>query len=165
MSVFGGLLETKEDLLHLPDGRTIRRLRTPHPNGVIFAFEDVSDRLATMRRLNELMSMQQNILDNLNDSVLIFAPNRRLKFFNRAYLRLWGLDFDKLQDEPKIEEVIGLQKLFFSNVDDWTAFKQSMLDNIMSGRRFNLLRDDDKTLAVSPLIFYDGSVMITYTVK
>ena len=165
MSIFGGLLETKEDLLHLPDGRTIRRLRTPHPNGVIFAFEDVSDRLATMRRLNDLMSMQQNILDNLTDSVLIFGPNQRLKFYNRAYLKLWGLDFDKLQDEPKLEEVIGLQKLFFSNIDSWDSFKKSMLDNIISGRRFNLLRDDNKTLAVSPLIFYDGSVMVTYTVK
>lgn len=165
MSIFGGLLETKEDLLHLPDGRTIRRLRTPHPNGVIFAFEDVSDRLATMRRLNDLMSMQQNILDNLTDSVLIFGPNQRLKFYNRAYLKLWGLDFDKLQDEPKLEEVIGLQKLFFSNIDSWDSFKKSMLDNIISGRRFNLLRDDNKTLYVSPLIFYDGSVMVTYTVK
>ncbi len=165
MSIFGGLLETKEDLLHLPDGRTIRRLRTPHPNGVIFAFEDVSDRLATMRRLNDLMSMQQNILDNLTDSVLIFGPNQRLKFYNRSYLKLWGLDFDKLQDEPKLEEVIGLQKLFFSNIDSWDSFKKSILDNIMSGRRFNLLRDDNKTLYVSPLIFYDGSVMVTYTVK
>ena len=40
-----------------------------------------------------------------------------------------------------------------------------MLENIRQGRRFNLLRDDNKTLAVSPLIFYDGSVMVTYTVK
>ena len=165
MSVFGGLLNTKEDLLHLPDGRTIRRLRTPHPNGVIFAFEDVSDRLATMRRLNDLTAIQQNILDNLNDSVTIFGTNQRLKFYNRAYLKLWSLDFDKLQDEPKLDEVIGLQKLFFSNIDDWEAFKKRMMDNILAGRRFNLLRDDNANLAVSPLIFYDGSVMITYTLK
>ena len=165
MSVFGGFIETKEDLLHLPDGRTIRRLRTPHPNGVIFAFEDVSDRLATMRRLNDLTSMQQSILDNLSDSVLIFGPHQRLKFYNRSYLKLWGLDFERLQDEPKLDEVISLQKLFFSNVDDWAAFKNSIMDNIMSGRRFNLLRDDNTDLAVSPLIFYDGSLMITYTVK
>ncbi len=165
MSVFGGLLNTKEDLLHLPDGRTIRRLRTPHPNGVIFAFEDVSDRLATMRRLNDLTAMQQNILDNLNDSVIIFGTNQRLKFYNRAYLKLWSLDFDKLQDEPKLDEVIGLQKLFFSNIDDWGDFKKKMMDNILAGRRFNLLRDDNANLAVSPLIFYDGSVMITYTLK
>ena len=165
MSVFGGLLNTKEDLLHLPDGRTIRRLRTPHPNGVIFAFEDVSDRLATMRRLNDLTAIQQNILDNLNDSVIIFGTNQRLKFYNRAYLKLWSLDFDKLQDEPKLDEVIGLQKLFFSNIYDWEAFKKRMMDNILAGRRFNLLRDDNANLAVSPLIFYDGSVMITYTLK
>ena len=165
MSVFGGLLNTKEDLLHLPDGRTIRRLRTPHPNGVIFAFEDVSDRLATMRRLNDLTAIQQNILDNLNDSVIIFGTNQRLKFYNRAYLKLWSLDFDKLQDEPKLDEVIGLQKLFFSNIDDWEAFKKRMMDNILAGRRFNLLRDDNANLAVLPLIFYDGSVMITYTLK
>jgi PAS domain-containing protein len=164
-AVFSGLLETKEDLLHLPDGRTIRRLRTPHPNGVIFAFEDVSDRLATMRRLNDLTSIQQSILDNLNDAVVIFGANQRLKFFNSAYLKLWGLDYEKLTDEPKLDAVISWQKLFFSDVDDWNEFKKSMMVNIMDERKFNLSRDDNVNIAVSPLIFYDGSIMITYTVK
>ena len=163
--VFKVLLETKEDLLHLPDGRTIRRLRTPHPNGVIFAFEDVSDRLATMRRLNDLTSMQQNILDNLSDSVVIFGANQRLKFYNRSFLKLWSLDFEKVQDEPKLDKIISYQKLFFSNIDDWENFKKSMLSNIMDSRKFNLIRDDDVSISVSPLIFYDGSIMLTYTVK
>lgn len=165
MAVFSGLWGTREDLLHLPDGRTIRRFRTPHPNGVIFAFEDVSDRLATMRRLNDLTAAQQAILDNLSDSVLIFGVNQRLKFYNRAYLKLWSLDFDKMQDEPKLDKLVSYQKLFFSNVDDWEAFKQSMMNNITQGRKFNLLRDDNVNIVVSPLIFYDGSIMITYTVQ
>lgn len=163
--IFRGLLETKEDLLHLPDGRTIRRLRTPHPNGIIFAYEDVSDRLATMRRLNELTSIQQNILDNLTDSVVIFGSNQRLKFYNKAYLKLWSTDYDKMQDEPKLTEVISWQKLFFSNIDDWSAFEKTMLANIREGRKFDLLRDDDIHILVAPLIFYDGSIMITYTKK
>ena len=149
----------------MPDGRTIRRLRTPHPNGVIFAFEDVSDRLATMRRLNDLTSMQQNILDNLSDSVVIFGANQRLKFYNRSFLKLWSLDFEKVQDEPKLDKIISYQKLFFSNIDDWENFKKSMLSNIMDSRKFNLIRDDDVSISVSPLIFYDGSIMLTYTVK
>ncbi|MBP5352802.1 MAG: PAS domain-containing protein [Alphaproteobacteria bacterium] len=165
LQVFETLLETKEDLLHLPDGRTIRRLRTPHPKGVIFAFEDVSDRLATMRRLNDLTSMQQNILDNLNDAVVIFGSNRRLKFYNRSYLKLWQVDIAKMQDEPKLEQIISYQNLFFSNVDDWPAFEKTMLANIAEGRQFDLLRDDNVSIAVSPLIFYDGSIMITYTKK
>ena len=165
MSIFDNLLEPKEDLLHLSDGRTIRRLRAPHPNGVIFAYEDVSDRLATMRRLNELTSMQQNILDNLTDSVVIFGANQRLKFYNKAYLKLWSIDFVKLQDEPKLEEIIAYQKLFFSNVEDWDSFRQSMIANITEGRKFNLSRDDNVKIDVSPQIFYDGSIMITYTIK
>lgn len=165
MSIFGNLFDTKEDLLHLPDGRTIRRFRSPHPNGVIFAFEDVSDRLATMRRLNDLTSIQQDILDNLSDSVVIFGANQRLKFYNRSYLKLWGIDHHKVQDEPKLERVISQQKLFFSNIDDWDGFKSSMINNITEGRKFSLTRDDDSKIDVSPHVFYDGSVMITYTKK
>ena len=163
--VFNGLIDTKEDLLHLPDGRTIRRLRTSHPNGIIFAYEDVSDRLATTRRLNELTAVQQNILDNLSDAVIIFGANHRLKFYNRAYLKLWGLNIEKMQDEPKIEELISYQKLFFSNVDDWQTFRSAMLDNIMQNRKFTIMRDDNAEIFVSPQTFYDGSVMVTYSKK
>ena len=165
LSVFSGLVDTKEDLLHLPDGRTIRRLRTQHPNGVIFAFEDVSDRLATTRRLNDLTSLQQNILDNLTDSVVIYGANQRLKFYNRAYLRLWGLNVEKMQDEPKIEEIISYQKLFFSNIDDWDSFRKAMFDNIMQNRKFTVVRDDSAEIAVLPQTFYDGSIMVTYSKK
>ncbi len=165
MFVFKGLIDTKEDLLHLPDGRTIRRLRTSHPNGIIFAYEDVSDRLATTRRLNELTSVQQNILDNLSDAVIIFGANHRLKFFNRSYLKLWGLNIEKMQDEPKIDELINYQKLFFSDIDDWKNFCSTMVDNIMENRKFTITRDDKAEIFVSPQTFYDGSIMITYSKK
>ena len=163
--VFKGLIDTKEDLLHLPDGRTIRRLRTSHPNGIIFAYEDVSDRLATTRRLNELTSVQQSILDNLNDSVVIFGANHRLKFYNRAYLKLWGLNIEKMQDEPKIEELVAYQKLFFSDVDDWENFSSTMIANILENSKFTMVRDDGVEIVVSPQTFYDGSVMVTYSKK
>ncbi len=165
LSVFNRLWKMRDDLLPLPDGRTIHRFRMPHPNGVIFAFEDVSDRLATMRRLNDLTEMQQGILDNLTDAVIIFGPNQRLKFYNRAYLKLWSLDYDKMQDEPKMDDVITYQKLFFSNIPEWNDFRQTMLTMIMEGRKFTLTRDDNAEISVSPQIFYDGSIMLTYTAK
>lgn len=165
LSIFGNLWETKEDLMHLPDGRTIRRFRSPHPNGVIFAFEDVSDRLATMRRLNELTDMQKSMLDNLNDAVVIFGANQRLKSYNKSFLKLWSINIDKMQDEPKLDTVLSYQKLFFSNIDDWNEFKQNMIAYITEGRKFELRRDDDADIVVSPMIFFDGSIMITYTKK
>ena len=118
-----------------------------------------------MRRLDELTSVQQDVLDNLSDSVVIFGANQRLKFYNRSYLRLWGLNDEKMQDEPKLEDIISMQKLFFSNVDDWKVFKDTMLSGILSGQKFTLSRDDKTELNVSPAVFYDGSIMITYTKK
>lgn len=89
---FSTIIEPKEDLLHLPNGNTIRRVRAPHPmGGLIFAFEDVSDRLATRRAYNSLLAVQQEVLDNLFDGVVIFGSNGRLKFYNQAYLKLWSL--------------------------------------------------------------------------
>ena len=113
LKLFDKLIESKEDLLHIPDGRTIKRVVCLHPNGLIFAFEDVSDKLAATRMINELMSVQQNILDNINDAVLIFSPNQKLKYFNRSYIKLWKADAVKLQDMPSINDVLQMQKKHF----------------------------------------------------
>ena len=69
-----------------------------------------------------------------------------------------------MEDEPKLETVVEQQKLFFSNIDDWQNFKQAILQNIMSGQQFELVRDDKVKIKVSPRIFYDRSVMVTYTI-
>lgn len=124
---FSAIIEPKEDMLHLPDGRTFRRVRAPHPmGGLVFAFEDVSDRLATRRAYNSLLSVQQEILDNLFDPVLIFGSNGRLNFFNRAYLDMWKVDEIKLQNDPGIDEIIESQAKFFGNVDDWPLLKKTL---------------------------------------
>lgn len=51
--------------------------------GLIFAFEDVSDRLAHPAAYNSLLAVQQEVLDNLFDGVVIFGSNGRLKFYNQ----------------------------------------------------------------------------------
>lgn len=83
--------------------------------GLIFAFEDVTDRLATRRAYNSLLSVQKEILDSLFDAVLIFGSNGRLKFYNQAYLKLWSAEELFLQKEPNISELIESQKPFFGN--------------------------------------------------
>ena len=70
-----------------------------------------------------------------------------------------------MQDEPKIEEVVAYQKLFFSNIDEWEKFRETMISNIMENRKFTVLRDDNVEIFVSPQTFYDGSVMVTYSKK
>ena len=162
---FSNLIEAKEDMLYRPDGRTIRRIRAPYPaGGVVFAYEDVSDNLATRRAYQALLDVQKETIDNLFDAVLIFADSGRLKFYNQAYVELWQSDETFLRSEPNISEVIDSQKRFFSLVDDWESLKKYILNHIVNftTKIFELKRDDIEKLEVLSGKLSDGSIMITY---
>ncbi len=162
---FSNLIEAKEDMLYRPDGRTIRRIRAPYPTGgVVFAYEDVSDNLATRRAYQALLDVQKETIDNLFDAVLIFADSGRLKFYNQAYVELWQSDETFLRSEPNISEVIDSQKRFFSQVDDWESLKKYILNHIVNftTKIFELKRDDIEKLEVLSGKLSDGSIMITY---
>lgn len=162
---FNAIIEAKEDMLHLPNGRTFRRVRAPHPmGGLIFAFEDVSDRLATRRAYNALMSVQKEILDNLFDGVLIFGSDGRLKFYNQAYLKLWKIEEIFLQKEPNFSEIIDSQQTFFSNVDDWNLLKKDILKHLtnVTTKAFALNRNDGTCVEVISSNLSDSSMMVTF---
>lgn len=162
---FNVIIEAKEDMLHLPNGRTFRRVRAPHPmGGLIFAFEDVSDRLATRRAYNALISVQKEILDNLFDGVLIFGSDGRLKFYNQAYLKLWKIEEIFLQKEPNFSEIIDSQQTFFSNVDDWSLLKKDILKHLtnVKTKAFALNRNDGTCIEVISSNLSDSSMMVTF---
>lgn len=161
---FTAIIEPKEDLLHLPNGNTIRRVRAPHPmGGLIFAFEDVSDRLATRRAYNSLLAVQQEILDNLFDGVVIFGSNGRLKFYNQAYLKLWAIPEIFLQKEPSITELWDAQQRYFNNVENWQELKQDIITHLMNAttKSFTLVRSDHSEIEVLSSLLSDGSIMVT----
>ncbi len=62
-------IEPKEHMWHLPDGRTLRVVTTPNPEGgVIYLFDDVTERLDLERRYDALIRVQGETLDNLTEA-------------------------------------------------------------------------------------------------
>ena len=164
INAFSEILEPKEDMLHLPNGNTIRRVRSPHPmGGVVFAFEDVSDRLATRRAYNALLQVQEEILNNLFDAVIIFGSNGRLKAYNQAYLSLWKLEELFLQKEPSLSEILEEQRSFFNNVDNWNEFKEDIIAHLMNAntKTFRLIRNDGVQIEILSSLLSDDSIMVT----
>lgn len=162
---FSAIIEAKEDMLHLPSGQTFRRVRVPHPmGGLVFAFEDVSDKLATRRAYNSLLAIQKETLENLFDAVIIFGFDGRLNFYNQSYLSLWKADELFLQKEPNISELAESQKGFFSKVDDWKNLKSDIINHIISftTKSFILNRNDIDKVEVMSRTLSDGSIMVTY---
>ena len=59
----------KEHMWHLPDGRTLRVVTTPNPDGgVTYLFDDVTERLDLERRYDALIRVQGETLDNLAEA-------------------------------------------------------------------------------------------------
>jgi signal transduction histidine kinase len=101
-------LEAKEHEWHLPDGRTLRVVTTPNPEGgVTYLFDDVTERLDLVRRYDSLIRVQGETLDNLNEAVAVFASDGRLRLYNPAFARMWKLSDEALAERPHIEAVIA----------------------------------------------------------
>ncbi len=159
---FDALTEQKEDLLYIPNGRTYRRIRAPHPDGTIIAYEDISDRLATTRKLNDLIAVQQGILNNLNDSVIIFSPTLKTIFYNHAFARLWNISPEEVNNQPSLREILDMQKMSLPEVEDWQTFRDNMQQHLTSCTSFTLKLKNKQRFKVTPIILFDTSLMITY---
>jgi signal transduction histidine kinase len=117
--LFSTLINPLEDLLHLPDGSTLRLTATPHPfGGVLMSFEDVTDRLALESSYNTLIAVQRETLDHLFEAVAVYGADGRLKLFNPVYGRMWSLDQAFLAGEPHLRDVIPKSRAYFDISDE-----------------------------------------------
>jgi signal transduction histidine kinase len=125
-------VEDKEHIWHLPGGRTLRVITTPNPDGgVTYLFHDVSERLDLERRFQELIRVQGETLDNLNEGVVVFGSDGRLRLHNAAFARMWRLTPDVLTERPHIEKISQLTQPLHGDAPTWKALRDivTSIDN------------------------------------
>lgn len=158
---FGEIFEPKEDMLHIPDGRTIRRVRANYPaGGLIFAYEDVSDKLATRRAYNELISIQNEILNNISDAILIFSTNGKISSYNKKYIDMWKVDENIMSNEPNMFEIVNHMAIFFNSLD-WITIKSQISDIIDSPNNSPIVleRNDNQKVEIRVKTLPDSSAI------
>ena len=165
LDLFTSLIEPLEELLHLPDGRTLRMVITPHPmGGLLLTFEDVTDRLTLERSYNTLIDVQRDTLDNLYEGVAVFGGDGRLKLSNPAYARVWGLSTEFLGTEPHVTDVVERLRPYFGADSGWGALKSRIVDRAMDRMPMNarLDRVDGSVLSYAKVPLSDGGVLWSY---
>lgn len=124
---FTELVEPHEEFFYLPDGKTLRVVMIPHAlGGLLIAYEDVTDRLALERSYNTLIAVQQETLDNIDESVMVIGEDGRVKLCNPAFLKLWQLSESDMRSEPHIRDALEFLKPLLP-FDDWQAYKETYL--------------------------------------
>jgi signal transduction histidine kinase len=153
-----------EALLHLPDGRTIRRVAAPHPfGGIVMTFEDVTDTLALERSYNTLIDVQRETLDNLFEGVAVFGADGRLKLYNPAFVRMWGFREEDLADEPHATQLVDLIRSYFET-NAWPRLKLRMIDRLQdrTARTGRMERADGSTIDFAAVPLPDGACLMIY---
>lgn len=98
-----------------------------------FAF-DRSAEDSLERKLKRHLSLYREVLETLSAGVTVYGPDRKLRFFNHAYARMFGMDESWLSGEPSIGEVLddlNRRRLLVEHTD-YPAFKRREM-GIISG--------------------------------
>ena len=156
--------EAREHIWHLPDGRTIRVVTTPNPQGgVTYLFEDVTERLDMVRRYDALIRVQSETLDNLAEAVAVFGSDGRLRLHNPAFIDMWRLEPLALTDRPHIETVIGWCKTLYDDDALWRSLRNTV--TAIEGRDVVKSRLELRNGSVADLITVplpDGATLVAF---
>ena len=157
-------LEANDHTWHLPDGRTLRVVTTPNPDGgVTYLFDDVTERLDLERRFQELIRVQGETLDNLAEGVAVFGSDGRLRLANSAFARMWSLSPQTLGERPHIETVSALCQPLHGDDAIWRALRQvvTAIDSreAISGR---LERRDGTVVDCTTVPLPDAATLVTF---
>lgn len=160
------LVRPSEELMHRPDGSTLKVTMSPHPfGGVIVIYEDVTDRLTLERSFNTLIDVQRATIDNLYEAVAVFGSDGRLSLYNQAYAQLWEHSEEQLAEQPHVRWLTQHRRRFFDVPDSrWPEIVESIVANASEpeARAGRLDRADGKVLQWAQVPLPNGQSLFTY---
>jgi signal transduction histidine kinase len=163
-AMFTSLLSPQEENLDLPDERRLRLIVSPHPfGGLIFAYEDVTDRITIERSYNTLIEVQRETLDHLYEAIAVFGSDGRLKLWNPAYAQIWQLAPEDLAGEPHVSEIIEKTRGFYDDRGDWPGLKRDIIARITGhgAGQTRLERRDGSVLQAVTVPLPDGNILLS----
>ena len=121
---------TADEIWTLPDGRTLRLVRQPHPAGRVCCCcsRDITDELKLKSQYNALIQVQQATLDKLSDAVAVFGSDGRLRLYNEAFAGLWGATAAQLEAASDFDGVVELCVRRVHDLQLWRELKARVTD-------------------------------------
>jgi signal transduction histidine kinase len=80
------------------------------------------------------IAAHDDVLQSLGNGIVIFGPDRRVKFFNSAYREQFGLDAAFLRAEPTMDQVLEAkrERRQIAEQADFRSFKQEFIRHVMT---------------------------------
>ncbi len=155
-----------DELWSLPDGRTLRVVRQPHPfGGLLLLFSDITGELRLRAQYNGLVQVQQATLDKLNDAVAVFGSDGRLRLHNEAFERFWGLSAQATADAGDFDGIVELCLAVVHDRGFWRELKARVADPDPTARApitGEIRTSDRRIVAYQTRPLPDGATLIGF---
>ena len=156
--------EAREHTWHLPDGRTLRVVTTPNPEGgVTYLYDDVTEGLDMRRRYDALIKVQSETLDHLAEAVAVFGSDGRVRLHNPAFQRMWKLSAEALDQHPHVEAVTAWCQALHDDNAVWRRLRAEV--TAIDGREpfaVRIERRDGMTIDLTTMPLPDGATLVTF---
>lgn len=165
MDLYSNLLTQKDEMWHLPDGRTLRVVLQPHPfGGLISLYEDVTDLVTLETNYNRLISTQTETLDNLYDGVAMFGSDGSLRLHNAAFAKIWGMPGERLKGEPHFDSIAEWCGDQVDDRDTWVQLRNRITSGDAERKTASGQMDrlDGTIISYSVVPLPDGSVLCNF---
>ena len=157
-------VEPKEHMWHLPDGRTLRVVTTPNPEGgVTYLYDDVTERLDMHRRYDALIKVQSETLDHLAEAVAVFGSDGRVRLHNPAFQRMWKLTPEALDQHPHVEAVTAWAQALHDDNAVWRNLRAAV--TAIDDREpivARIERRDGMMIDMTTMPLPDGATLVTF---
>lgn len=165
LAFFDNLDQATRELMHLPDGRSLRVVMAPMTGGGLFhVYEDISDQLDAQRAYRTLDAVQRHTIDNLQEAVAVFGSDGRLKLGNVQFNTMWDFNPNASGEEPHLAKVIERMCRSGEAQADRQARRRRILGHINARRpyRERLWRDDGRVINGATIPLPDGAVLMSF---
>lgn len=156
--------EGTEDWWHLPDGKSLRVLGNPQPKGgMIWVFENMTEKFDLESRYNTLIKIQGETLDNLAEGVAVFGSDGKVRLSNPAFAVLWALPEGMAQEGIHISAIRAACKDLAPS-GEWDMFVGSAtgFDDARDARQGHVELTSGTVLAYAQVPLPKGQTMLTF---
>ncbi len=158
-------LEPNQEWWHLPDGQTLRVIKSPrNQGGATWIFENVTEQLKLESNYNALMRVQGETLDHLVEAVAVFGSDGRLKLFNPMLKQMWKFKDIAIVEGTHIAKIVEAWTDSISNESDLETIigKITGFDDQRDNLSGRLDLRNEMTLQYTLVPLPDGQTMITF---
>ncbi len=122
---------------------------------------------AVRERLKLSVELQKRLLESLNNAVAIYNANKRLEYFNEAFVDLWKFDEEWLKKGPSYSEILEVlrEKRKLPEQVDFVNFKRendAMFSNLLNKKEDYYYLPDGTVLKVIIIPYEQRGLLMYY---